>query len=146
MFRTILIPVDLSDRHGAALEAAAQLAGAQGAEVTLLHVVELLHGSSREEDAAFYDRLEQKARGRLAALLARLRDRGVAARSHILFGSPVSSILRFAQTEGADLIVLSSHTIDPTRPDAGFGTMSYLLGIAARCPVLLVKGEKPGAP
>jgi universal stress protein A len=139
MFTKLLVPVDLTDRHGPALEAAAQLAGSHKAEITLLHVIELLHGSSREEDAAFYDRLEQKAAAHLARLLSGLRERGLVGRSQILFGSPLPSILRHAEREGSDLIVLSSHAVDLSRPDAGWETMSYAIGVAARCPVLLVK-------
>src|SRR5205823_6066772 len=72
MFRNILVPVDLTDRHGRALEIAAGLAPAGGA-VTLLHIIELLHGVPREEESEFYERLEETAREHLDRLAATLR-------------------------------------------------------------------------
>jgi nucleotide-binding universal stress UspA family protein len=62
MFQRILLPVDLSDRHEAALKAAAELARGSGAEVVLLHVIELIPGLSIEGEKPFYARLEWKAR------------------------------------------------------------------------------------
>ena len=59
MFRKILVPVDLSDRHGQALEIAARLAKASDGEVTLLHVIEMIPGLNLEEERDFYQRLEQ---------------------------------------------------------------------------------------
>jgi nucleotide-binding universal stress UspA family protein len=139
MFHKVLVPVDLTDRHLPALEIAGKLAGPAGGEVILIHVIELLHGMSREEEPAFYERLERKAAGHLAGLVARLQAQQAVGRSAIRLGERVPEILRYAQQEGVDLIVLSSHAIDPEKPGAGWATMSYLIGIAARCPVLLVK-------
>jgi nucleotide-binding universal stress UspA family protein len=139
MFRKILIPTDLTDRHATTLEIVAGLAGAQGAEVTLLHVIELIHDLPREEEKAFYDRLERKAADHLEGLLAGLRRQQVTSRAAILFGERVPQTLSYAEQHGIDLIVLSSHAVDLTHPGGGWGTMSYQIGIAARCPVLLVK-------
>ncbi len=47
--------------------------------------------------------------------------------------------MRYAVEEGMDLIVLKSHRIDLENPSAGWGTVSYKVGILAQCPVLLVK-------
>jgi nucleotide-binding universal stress UspA family protein len=46
MFTKILVPVDLSNRHQQALEAAANLAKQSGAEITLLHIIEVITGLS----------------------------------------------------------------------------------------------------
>jgi hypothetical protein len=40
---------------------------------------------------------------------------------------------------GVELIVLSSHRVDLQNPGAGWGTMSYKVGILSQCPVLIVK-------
>jgi nucleotide-binding universal stress UspA family protein len=139
MFRKILVPVDLADRHTTALEFAARLAGPGGGEITLLHVIELIHGLSKEEDAAFYQRLERKAKQHLDRLLTGLQERQVTGRPAIVFGERIAEVLRYAHQEGTDLIVLTSHAVNPADPGAGWGTMSYLIGIAAHCPVLLAK-------
>ena len=44
MFHKILLPLDLTDRHQAALALAAELAGAQEGEIVLLHVIEVPPG------------------------------------------------------------------------------------------------------
>jgi hypothetical protein len=38
-----------------------------------------------------------------------------------------------------DLIVLTSHPLEPDRPGGGWGTISYQVAVFADCPVLLVK-------
>jgi len=139
MFQKILVPVDLTDRHQPALALAAKLVALPGGEVILLHAIEVPHGLTPEEEPTFYQRLERKANLHLNRLLATLKDRQVPARSVILFGERAPTILRFAQEAGVELLVLSSHPVDPANPNAGWGTLSYLIGIAAQCPVLLVK-------
>src|SRR5262245_65623718 len=124
MFRKILVPVDLTDRHARALEIAAGLAPVGGA-VTLLHVIELLHGVPREEEPEFYQRLEETARAHLDRLAAKLQGRPTAVRAELLFGRRGADVVRYARDHGADLIVLSSHPIDPARPGDGWGTLSH---------------------
>jgi nucleotide-binding universal stress UspA family protein len=139
MFRKILVPVDLTSRHAPAVEIAAGLAGPAGAEVTLLHVVEEIHGLEREEDRDFYADLERKAAEHMDQLLAAVSGGSVTGQRVILFGERVPELLRYAEQVQADLIVITSHALDPSRPGGGWGTTSHLIGIAARCPVLLVK-------
>jgi nucleotide-binding universal stress UspA family protein len=139
MFRNILIPVDLTDRHGPALTIAGQLAAQSGGTVTVLHVIELLHGLGREDEPAFYDRLERKARGHIDRLAETLRAKQVTAQADLLYGERGREVLRYAQEHATDLIVLTSHPVDPTQPGMGWNTLSYFIGVAARCPVLLVK-------
>ena len=54
-------------------------------------------------------------------------------------GNRAPEIVRYAGEIGVDLIVLKSHRIDLENPSAGWGTVSYKVGILAQCPVLLVK-------
>jgi nucleotide-binding universal stress UspA family protein len=56
-----------------------------------------------------------------------------------VFGSRAHEIVRYATEVGVDLIVLTSHRIDLHHPSAGWGTVSYKVGILSQCPVLLVK-------
>jgi nucleotide-binding universal stress UspA family protein len=138
MFQKVLVPVDLTDRHQAALDIAAKLLVPNG-EVVVLHVVEVLSGLPREEEPSFYQRLERKATVHLNRLLDHLKGRGVMGRAIVLVGEPIPEILRCAQEEGIDLIVLTSHPVEPAKPGSGWRTTSYLIGIAAKCPVLLMK-------
>jgi universal stress protein A len=139
MFQRIVVPVDLTDKHQQAIDLAAQLISAGGGEVVVLHVIELLHGLSREEGRDFYQRLERVAQERLQPLVRSLGDRRIRARQEILYGERAQEVLRYCQENSIDLIVLTSHRIGPANPTAGWGTLSYKIGILAQCPVLLVK-------
>jgi nucleotide-binding universal stress UspA family protein len=139
VFKKILVPVDLSDSHQQAIEIAAQLAGEDDSQVTLLHVVEVIPGLWVEEERDFYDRLEATARAHLTRLGRQLEEMHVPRREEIIFGNRAEEIVRYAMEAGVDLIVLSSHRIDLKNPGAGWGTLSYKIGILSQCPVLLVK-------
>jgi nucleotide-binding universal stress UspA family protein len=139
VFQKILVPVDLTDVHQPALEIAARLATENHGAVTLLHVDEVISEVWATEDREFYTRLEQRARDHLARLGHALGAHGVPRREEVVFGHRAPEIVRYAAEVGADLIVLKSHRIDLENPSAGWGTVSYKVGILAQCPVLLVK-------
>jgi universal stress protein A len=139
MFQKILVPVDLTDVHQPALDIAARLAEGNDGEVTLLHIVEVIAEMWAAEDREFHTRLEQRARDHLARLGHFLETRGVSRREEVVFGNRAPEIVRYATEVGIDLIVLKSHRIDLQNPSAGWGTVSYKVGILAQCPILLVK-------
>jgi universal stress protein A len=139
MFKKILVPVDLSDTHQQAIEIAARLADESDGQVTLLHVVEVIPGLWVEEERDFYDRIETAARDHLSRFGRQLEAMHVPRREEIIFGNRAEEIVRYAMEMGIDLIVLSSHRIDLKNPGAGWGTLSYKIGILSQCPVLLVK-------
>ena len=139
VFRKILMPVDLTDRHQQALDIAASLANESAGEVTLLHVAEVIPGIWPQEERAFYSRIEQAARDHLAKLGRYFEELLVRRREEVIFGDRAHEIVRYAMETGVELIVLSSHRIDLQNPSAGWGTVSYKVGILSQCPVLLVK-------
>lgn len=139
MFQKILLPVDLTDKHAAALAAAGRLAEQNGAEVTLLHVVEVIPGLSMEEEATFYGRLERMARGHLQQLGKPLEGRAAAWRVEVRFGKRAAETVRYAEEAGADLLIVTGPPVDPNNPIAGMQSMSYTIGMLSRRPVLVVK-------
>ena len=139
MFKNILVPVDLTDAHGHTLEIAAELAGRTGGQVTVLHVIELIAGLSQEEGKEFYGRLEKKAHEHVAGLAGRITAQKVPCQTAVVFGNRTAEVLRQAQQHAIDLIVMTSHRIDPQQGPAGLGTLSHKIGILSPCPVLLVK-------
>jgi nucleotide-binding universal stress UspA family protein len=138
MFKKILLPVDLSDRHQQALEAAARLAKQSEGEVTLLHVIEVIAGLSLEEERSFYKRLEKSARDHLAQLADHLKHQQVSWRTEICYGHRGPEVVRRATAMGADLIVLTAPRLDPNQPAVGWGSLSYKISFLSQCPVLLV--------
>jgi nucleotide-binding universal stress UspA family protein len=139
MFKKIVLPVDLSNRHGPALEIGKTLAKQNRGEIVLLHVIELIAGLSMREEKDFYRKLEKVAEARLKKLEARLGIGKVRHSRRILFGHRGPTIIKYAKEIRASLIVLTAPQVDLKNLSVGWGSLSYKVSILARCPVLLVK-------
>ncbi|MEO0420774.1 MAG: universal stress protein [Pseudomonadota bacterium] len=111
-YRTILAAVDLSDDSHQVVARAMTLARAQGAALTLLHVIEVATGSSGGTKAAgapappLTDELEASARKRFDALSERVHLGDV--HQVIRIGALREEIVALASEQSADLIVLGS--------------------------------------
>lgn len=137
-YRRILVPLDLSQHPSRALDAAAGLAD-PACPVVLVHVIAEVEGVSAEELEEFYAGLRTRADAVLRQRAAELQARGLASRIEICVGRRGAEILRLAEQEDSDLIVLASHRIDPTRTGGGLGTLSHQIALLAPCDVLLVR-------
>jgi universal stress protein A len=137
MFKKILMPVDLADKHQHAVDTALWMARHDDAEVLLLHVVETIEGMS--EDDELYDKLEATSREYLKAFSEQFARAGVRSRWEIAFGTDSAEILRFAAENEVDLIVLTSPKFDPQSPQTAAGSLSWKIGVVSPCPVLLLK-------
>jgi nucleotide-binding universal stress UspA family protein len=138
-FQSILVPTDLTERTGKALDLAVGFASAASARVTLLHVIQTVDGLTFDELKPFYERLRDKASKRMADLARRQGTTGVDIDAEIVYGSRAETIVKTATARRADLIVLASHRVNPSMVGRDWGTISYKVGILAQCPVLLVK-------
>ena len=138
MFRNILVPVDLSDKARIAVDAARDLARADGTSVHLLHVIETIRGVDFEEAREFYEGLEKRAEQAIERWVRELPG-SLQIERQISFGRRAQEIVRYAEESACDLIVLASHPLDPERPGGGLGTLSHQVALGARCPVLLMR-------
>jgi nucleotide-binding universal stress UspA family protein len=84
-------------------------------------------------------RLEERAREKMDDLIAPYQSGEARLEERIVYGNRTQAILEFAADYGIDLIVMSSHQVDPDDPATGWGTISYKVGILAACPIMLVK-------
>lgn len=138
MFRKILVPVDLTDKNIPAIELARDLAAGGRAEVTLLHIIETLDVPFDElED--FYMRLEETATDRLEKLAEPLRMAQIAFTGQVCYGKRAPEIVRYARDNATDLIILTSHRIDPEHPTETWMTISHQVALLAPNAVLLMK-------
>jgi nucleotide-binding universal stress UspA family protein len=140
MFKKIVLPLDLSDRHRPAVDVAAELAKQSGGEVVLLHVIEIIPGVPLEDEKAFYSRLDKMARTHLEGVSRRLSERRVPCQTKVLYGHRAREVAGQAEALGADLIVLTAPQIDAAEP-TGWGSLSWKIGVLCRCAVLLVKQD-----
>lgn len=146
MFRKILVPVDFTEKNEAAVRVALEMAalpgkgeGAAEAEVVLLHVIETIDHLEPEEVEGFYRNLEARSAAKMFALEERFKEAGVRVRHEVLVGKRAETVVRYAEENGIDLILLSSHKVDRQHPALGIGSLSYRIAIVVNCPVLLVK-------
>jgi nucleotide-binding universal stress UspA family protein len=139
MFKHILLPVDLTDKHARALQAAADLAAAAGGSITLLHVVEEIHGLGREEEKPFYERFERIARRHLETLGAQFAERKIPWQGVVVCGGRAQETVRVARDKQADLIILTAPRYDPDDPRQSWGSLSFPISFLAPCAVLLVR-------
>lgn len=141
MFSHILVPTDFTEKSAESARIAVKMASAfkVPCKITLLHVIETIEGATFEEFADFYERLRRRSDKKLDEMVNTLSGDGFKLYKKILLGNRVKEILDFMSNEGVDLVVLSSHKVDPKGGLQGWGTISYKVGMLAHCPVLMVK-------
>jgi universal stress protein A len=122
-----------------AFDIAVELAASDGSRITVLHVIELIADTPREELADFYDGVEQRAFAEIDEIVDAVEDSPVEFRREILYGRRAREILRFVRENDVDLLVLQSHRIRREDPSYGLGTLSHEIAVFAECPVMLVK-------
>lgn len=137
MFRTILVGVDGSPQSTAALETAIDLAERYQAKLGIIHAfppVSDLLGNP------FYEQLlaARMSNGEqiLEAARSLIGDRA-AVETQLLEGPPADAIMRVAETEHYDLIVVGSRGQGQLR-GLLLGSVSSAVAQRAPCPVLVV--------
>lgn len=109
MFQNIVVPLDLTDRHQAALRNAAELVVPGGA-ISLVHVIETIAGLSRDEEKEFYTRLENNARVHLDRWGRDLDERRISWRAEVRYGDRALESVRYAQESGAEAALQPTQT------------------------------------
>jgi nucleotide-binding universal stress UspA family protein len=166
MYKRILVPLDGSKLAECALPYAQELAkGCDTEEIMLISVTEQMQGRTRAPEAQeLYrssDRLEFQSAGSETAVtfgkkqgqaqryldrVAReLEAKGIKVRTEVLFWPPAEAIASYAERNGADIIVMSSHgRSGPSR--WAHGSVADKVLRASSVPVLMVRapGCVPG--
>lgn len=148
-YQRIVCAVDFSESSMTALSEAATLRGAEGAALTLVHVVELPPGLSTvggdlalagaRELKAYVAAAEQDARTLLnAAIEERLGGRPNVS-AVVLTGRPYTKVLELAEKNAADLIVMGVRGRGTTDL-LFFGSTAEHVVRQATCPVLTLRG------
>ena len=139
MFKHILVPSDLTERNRKAMHIAFKMAFENKAAVTLLHVIETVNEADSEDFKKFYKQLGARAGRTIDKLISEYGPEGISIEKQILYGKRVYEILNFATAHQVDLIIMSSHKLDPENATEGWGTISFKVGVLSHCPVMLVK-------
>jgi nucleotide-binding universal stress UspA family protein len=139
MFKHILVPTDLTAKTIEALNIAVKMALHDSSRLTLLHIIETIEDTEFEEFEDFYSKLNRRARKKMENLADPHQEKSLSITREIVYGKRVVEIVKFAEKNEIDLIVLSSHRVDVESAVQGWGTISYKVSILAHCPVMLVK-------
>jgi nucleotide-binding universal stress UspA family protein len=142
LFRQILCGIDFSPSSMKALDYAVSLAREMGAALTLIHVLEpmpvlepvMMGGPGSAADAPT---IEQASRSRLRDALSTHVGGGVQASQTVTAGKPYVQILRAAEEQRADLIVIGVH--GGAAGLLAFGSTTNHVVRQATCPVLSLK-------
>lgn len=112
MYDRILVPTDGSSETERAVEHAAELAAAHGAELHGVYVVNSATFAGLPMETSWEgvgDVLREEGETALDRVEAIAADHGVAVTSHVLEGSPSRRIVEYAETEDCDLVVMGTH-------------------------------------
>lgn len=139
MFKNILVPTDFLDNDQHALDIAVRLCSMDNGKISLLHVIEVIQNTTFEEFEDFYSGLEKRSFKGLNAIIARLDTQKMTVEPGVVYGNRTREIVRYAEENNADLIIMKSHKVDLEERSQGWGTISYKVSILAQCPVMLVK-------
>jgi nucleotide-binding universal stress UspA family protein len=147
--KLVLSPIDFSDFSLKAFDAATDIASRYGAELLLMHAVpvvpDLPESVSILKEGAYEQDLIQDAENRLKDLAKKASERGVRARTTVgLANDAAMEIIRTAENEKADLIVIATHGMTGWRALA-FGSVAEEVVKTADCPVLVLRSQRADA-
>jgi nucleotide-binding universal stress UspA family protein len=131
--KTILVPVDFSPQSKAALEYAAAFAKDSGAELLIVHAMDL--SIRRIEGLEPVDAL-----GGLDAALHDVKptDESIPCAYRMLDGPPAQAILKIADEENVEMIVMGTHGRSGV-PRLLMGSVAEAVVQKAKCPVLTLR-------
>ncbi len=139
MYQTILLPTDGSEAAADAAAHAFSLAERYDAVVHVLSVVELAGGlDTVGRDDEKLDRLREERKAAAETLIEEVAPDSVEVSTAVEAGSPARVITDYGTTNGADLIVMSTHA----RSGAGrflFGSITERVIRDGDIPVLAVQ-------
>jgi nucleotide-binding universal stress UspA family protein len=146
--KLILTPIDFSDASRAAVDVAADMASQFGAELLLVHVQpaiqDLPGGVSIFKEGQYDESLDDEAVKQLNNLAAVVAQKNVKVRTELGKGNDVGmELIRIAESEHADLIVIATHGMTGWREFA-FGTVAEKVLKQGDCPVLLLRAKAAG--
>jgi nucleotide-binding universal stress UspA family protein len=142
----ILIPTDFSDTAAVAMDYATELSVVLGAQLHVLHVVENTNPTGgwtagkryTPPPASLTEGMEREVRNELQLLVEKRKPPLVDPMIDVKTGSPLVEIVRYAEEQAIDLIVMGTH---------GHGPIAHILlgSVAdnvirrAPCPVLTIR-------
>jgi nucleotide-binding universal stress UspA family protein len=140
MYKTILVPVDLTEVETAqpAIDAAVSLAAGAEGSIRLIYVRSLVPATYMDFVPPSFDTEQQDdAEARLADVAAAVPLPAERVSATVRLGSVYNEVLHEAEATGADLIVIGSHR--PSMATYLLGSNASTIVRHAKCSVLVVR-------
>jgi universal stress protein A len=141
-YKVILCPVDLDERSEEALQEAAVIARATGADLHVLHVVAYIPPVEGVHPDDLYDAKVTLARARIDDMVGKLALRPKP-QIAILIGSPGAAIVEMENKLGIDLVVMASHGRKGFKHFV-LGSVAEQVARESQVPVLIVRSKIGG--
>jgi nucleotide-binding universal stress UspA family protein len=112
LYDRILVPTDGSEVSEAAAEHAVALAAEHGATLHVVYVVDTASVAGLTPDATWEgvsDLLYREGESALDAVREMAEERGVPVETTYAEGTPAREIVRYAEREGCDVVVMGTH-------------------------------------
>ncbi|PTL39519.1 universal stress protein [Alkalicoccus saliphilus] len=140
MFKNILLAGDGSQHSLRACEKAVYIAErTEGAHIKLIHVVDDLPIRTDVMDEEMKPRdIPEHRRRRVQHLIDYLEETGVSFEVKHVFGEPGPTIVREANDNAADLVIIGSRGLNQFQQMV-LGSVSHKVAKRADCPVMIVK-------
>ena len=148
IIKKILVPTDFSEPTREVMEYALMLARSFSAKLLLLNVHQVIPiteavtwlemGVPPVPETGLWEQLKEAAEKQMARLKELYQDAGVDLEARVIEGVPFVEIIRFADREKADLIVMGSHGRTGVR-HLLMGSVAEKVSHKATCPVLVIK-------
>jgi len=148
-FKRILCPTDFSDPSFEGLKAAIEVADFFSGELILVNVIPILDPRPYPDAPAHFNVAEYQkellvwSKRELDELSRERIPPHVSFQTHAVEGSPPDEIIRLAQSESVDAIVIATHGRTGWR-HLVFGSVAEKVVRLAPCPVITVPAPKAG--
>jgi nucleotide-binding universal stress UspA family protein len=141
----ILVPTDFSEPSFKGVEAAVELARYFGSELLLIHVVPSTHiippsgppVPTGKQLSTLMNELVDSAKGSLDTTIRKRVSEDIGVHPFVLQGKPAEEIVRVADEEHVDIIVIATHGWSGWRRFI-FGSVAERVVRLAECPVLTI--------
>lgn len=142
--KRILCPTDFSEPSYAAVKVGQEMAAHFGAELLLVHVVSPIpvipvHDDPSGFNLPMYEKeMEASARKSIQQLAEGRISQAIQYQSLVVHGDPAGRIVRIAEEETVDLIIIATHGLTGWRKFM-FGSVTEKVIRMATCPVLSIR-------
>lgn len=137
MFKHVVVAYDGSPASLAAFDYGLDIAARFAADLRVVSVVRLPEPAGRVEIQAMVEEGQRHFTEEFAQLAARAAQRGVLLRTEVVEGHPAEQLIRAAEREPTDLVVMGRRGISKVHRWL-LGSISERVVRDARCPVLIV--------